>query len=191
MEKAIEHTTRAGDLARSQLAYEEAARHYARALHLLETTGRGDAETSCELLLSLGEALSRAGSALEAEQAFRRGAAMAESAGWSEPLARAALGYGGRFVWGRAGVDSALVPLLERALVAVGAEDSPARVRLLTRLAAALRDEPLRDRRVRLAGEAVPMARRIGDPVTLAYALDGYWTAVEGPDNVGQPPRGR
>ena len=66
----------------------------------------------------------------------------------------------------------------------MGEGDSPARVRLLARLAPAIRDEPLRDRRVRLAGEALEMARRIGDPATLAYALDGYQPAVEGPDNV-------
>ena len=69
---------------------------------------------------------------------------------------------------------------------AVGREDSPARVRLLARLAAALRDERLRERRLALAVEAVEMARRIGDPETLAYALDGCFTAVEGPDNISE-----
>ena len=117
--------------------------------------------------------------------AYARAAALAESCGWPDHLARAALGYGGRFAWARAGTDTALVPLLERALDAVGDGDSPARVRLLARLAPAIRDEPLRDRRVGLAEEALEMARRIGDPVTLAYALDGYWPAVEGPDTIG------
>ncbi|MEA2405535.1 MAG: eukaryotic-like serine/threonine-protein kinase, partial [Thermoleophilaceae bacterium] len=116
----------------------------------------------------------------------RRAADIAEEAGRPEALAHAALGYGGRFIWGRAGADPAVVVLLERALAAVGREDSPARVRLLARLAAALRDERLRERRLALAEEAVEMARRIGDPETLAYALDGCFTAVEGPDNISE-----
>jgi tetratricopeptide (TPR) repeat protein len=49
------------------------------------------------------------------------------------------------------------------------------------RLAAALRDEPLRDRRVRLADEALAMAEAIGDPATLANVLAGSRTALEAP----------
>jgi tetratricopeptide (TPR) repeat protein len=52
------------------------------------------------------------------------------------------------------------------------------------RLATAIRDEPLRNRRLQLARQGLEMAKRVGDPVTLAYALEGYWPAVEGPDNV-------
>jgi DNA-binding SARP family transcriptional activator/tetratricopeptide (TPR) repeat protein len=183
-EKAVRYGARAGDRAAEQLGYEEAARHYASTLRLLETTDSGEAREACELLLSLGEVLSRAGEASGAKEAFRRAATIAESSVLPEELARAALGYGGRFVWARAGSDPFLVPLYERALAAVGEHDSPARVRLLARLATAIRDEPLRDRRLGLAQEALEMAKRIGDPVTLAFALEGYWPAVEGPDSV-------
>ena len=62
---------------------------------------------------------------------------------------------------------------------------------LLARLACAMRDEPLRDRRVVLGARAVEMARRLGDPATLAHALDGRWPAVEGPDNVDSRIGGR
>jgi DNA-binding SARP family transcriptional activator len=182
-EKAIRYAAGAGDRAASQLGYEEAARHYTSALRLLDTAGAADGETSCELLLSLGDVLSRVGNGSEAKDAFRRAAAIAEESGRSDLLARAALGYGGRFAWARAGSDAALVPLLERALAAVGEEDIPARVGLLARLSYAVRDEPSRDRRIRFAGEAVEMARRIGDPVTLAHALEG-WAMAGGPDNV-------
>jgi DNA-binding SARP family transcriptional activator/tetratricopeptide (TPR) repeat protein len=182
-EKAIRHAGRAGDRAAAQLGYEEAARHYTSALRLLETAGAADAEASCEVLLPLGDVLSRVGNGSEAKEAFRRAAAIAEASGRSDLLARAALGYGGRFAWARAGSDAALVPLLERGLAAVGEEDSPARVGLLARLSYAVRDEPSRDRRIRFAGEAVETARRIGDPVTLAHALEG-WAMARGPDNV-------
>ena len=183
-EKAVRYGARAGDRAAAQLGHEEAARHYASALHLLETTASGDAGEVCELLLSLAEVLSRAGEESEAKEAFRRAAAIAERSGQPEQLARAALGYGGRFVWARAGSDAFLVPLYERALAAVGEQDSPDRVRLLARLATAIRDEPLRGRRLDLAQQALEMSKRIGDRVTHAFALEGYWPAVEGPDNV-------
>jgi tetratricopeptide (TPR) repeat protein len=68
-------------------------------------------------------------------------------------------------------------------LAAIAERDSPIRVRLLARLAASLRDDPSRDRRVRLAEEALDIARRSGDPMTLAAAIEGHWIAVEGPDH--------
>ena len=74
------------------------------------------------------------------------------------------------------------MPLLERALSAIDERDSPTRVSLLVRLAAAARDDPSRDRRVALAEEALDIARRSGDPVTLAAAIEGHWIAVEGPE---------
>ena len=181
--KALEHSVRAGDFARLQLAYEEAARHYRTALHLLDTLP-ADAQSRCEVYLSLGDVLSRAGDSADAKGAFRTAAAIAEQAGLREPLARAALDYGGRFLWARGGSDAALVPLLERALAAVGEQDAGARVRLLARLASALRDQPSRERRVALADEALQMARRHGDLPTLTYALEACWVATYGPDNV-------
>ena len=74
------------------------------------------------------------------------------------------------------------MPLLERALSAIDERDSPTRVRLLVRLAAAARDDPSRERRVALAEEALGIARRSGDSVTLAAAIEGHWIAVEGPE---------
>ncbi len=182
--QAIDYATRAGDDAAAQHAHEEAARHYAGALEVMARTGVDDAQRTCDLLLAMGDELSRAGNVAEARAPLERAAAIADREGWPDRLTRAALAYGGRFAWGRASMDPQLVPLLERALDAVGDQDSPARVRLLGRLAAARRDEPFREPRVALAREAVEMARRIGDPATIAYALEAHWPAVEGPDTV-------
>jgi tetratricopeptide (TPR) repeat protein len=182
-EKAVRYAAAAGDRAASQLAFEEAARHYRSALGLLETGPSGDEDQTCDLLLSLGDVLHRAGRGSEAKAALRHAADIAERNGWAERLARAAQGYSGRFAWARASTDPALVPLLERGLAAVGEGDSPARVRLLARLAAATRDDRARERRVRVGEEAVEIATRVGDPATLAYALEGYWVGAEGPDN--------
>jgi DNA-binding SARP family transcriptional activator len=180
-DKAIDYAQLAGDRAASQHGYEEAARHYASALRVLDATGSGEADRAGELLLSFAEVQSRAGNGQEAKRALQRVATLAEQAGRSDQLARAALAYGGRFAWARASTDPALVPLLERALAAAGEQDSRTRVMLLSRLAAARRDDPGRERRVRLAEQAVEIARRMGDPVTLAAALEGQWIAVEGP----------
>jgi tetratricopeptide (TPR) repeat protein len=176
-EKAIDYAHRAGDRAAVQLAFEEAARHYEIALSLADTK-----LARCSLLLALGDAKARAGDSAASKQAFREAADLAESGGLAQHLARAALGYGGRFAWAHANTDAALVPLLERALAAVGEEDSLVRVRLLARLAAARRDEPSPEPRARLGEEALRVARRLGDPATVASAIEGHWIAVEGPD---------
>ena len=179
--KALEYAVAAGDRAASQLAHEEAGRHFQTALRVLEKNGSGDHRRVCELLLRIGEALSRAGDAPQAKETLRRAAAIAEREGWPELLSRAALNYGGRFGWERASTDPSLVPLLNRALAAVGDGDSIARVRLLARLAAAMRDDATREARVAIGEEALAMAERIGDPGTLASAIEGYWAAVEEP----------
>ena len=153
----------------SQLAYEEAARLFEMALTLV---GAQDA-ARCELLLALGDAQARAGDTPALRESFRAAADLAEDLGLHELLARAALGYGGRVIWEVSRGDVDHVPLLERALTALGEEDSTLRVRLLARLAGG----PLRDatfppeRRRSLSEEALEMARRVGDPETLAYAL--------------------
>src|SRR5262249_61356188 len=59
--KAIEYATRAGDRANAQLAYEDAAIHYERALQALELAEQPDERRRGELLLKLGEAQWSAG----------------------------------------------------------------------------------------------------------------------------------
>ena len=181
-EKAVRYAAAAGRRSVALLAYEEAARHYSNALETLAARGAGDPGQTCDLLLALGEALSRAGATGEAKDAFRRAAEIAEREGWGDRLAEAALGYAGRFGWERASTDPALVPLLRRALALTGEEPSVPRVRLLARLAAAMRDDPTRDSREAVANEAMRVARATGDRMALAYGQAGYLTALEGPD---------
>jgi hypothetical protein len=76
-----------------------------------------------------------------------------------------------------------LIPLLEAALQAVPAQAPALRVRLMARLSGALRDHPSRDRRASLSAQAVEIARGLGDPATLAYALDGHYSAIMWPEN--------
>jgi tetratricopeptide (TPR) repeat protein len=182
--KGLSYARRAGDGALALLAHEEAARLYEMALDALDLTRPSDQRTRCELLLSLGEAQIRAGYSSPAKNAFREAAGIARDLGLPHALARAAIGYGGRVVWARAGADVRLVPLLQEGLGALANEDVELRATLLARLAGALRDEHSRERRDRLSREAVELARSTGNPIALAYALDGRAAAIFAPDTV-------
>jgi DNA-binding SARP family transcriptional activator/tetratricopeptide (TPR) repeat protein len=185
-EKGLRYAQRAGDRALMLLAYEEAARLYETALEALDLSRPSDEETRCKLLLSLGEAEIRAGDSPDAKRAFADAAGIARRHGLARELARAAAGYGGRIVWARAADDDRLVPLLEEGLAALGEQDVELRVRLLARLAGALRDEHSSERRVELSREAVELARRTGNPAALAYALDGRGAAILAADTLAE-----
>jgi DNA-binding SARP family transcriptional activator len=184
VDKAIDYATQAGDQAVSLVAYEEAARLYRMGLDTLELKAPPDEDTRCELLLALGDAIARGGDLPVAKEIFVRAADLARELDEPEQLARAALGYGGRWVWLRAGKDLRLIPLLEHALGALPPGDSELRAMLLARLAGALRDQPVPERRALLTGESVEIARRLGDPRTLAYAVGGSYAACSWPKDV-------
>jgi DNA-binding SARP family transcriptional activator len=181
--RAIAYAQRAGGHAVALLAYEEAARHYRLALRALNLQTGEVAEKRCALLVALGDAWARAGDGPAGREAFLQAGGIAAAAGHPVLQAQAALGYGGRFLWSRAYNDVHLIPLLEAALQAVPAEAPSLRVRLMARLSGALRDHPSRDRRASLSAQAVEIARGLGDPATLAYALDGHYSAIMWPEN--------
>ena len=181
-DKALDYSRRAGDSAVAVLAYEEGARFYELAMQSLELSRAGDEQTRCELLIELGDALAKAGNMPEAKRRFLAAAEIARSAGLPEHLARAALGYGGRYPFARAGSDERLVPLLEEALQALGDAESILRARVMGRLAAALRDQPSLEPRSSLSRQAVEIARRLGDEAALADTLMSQFTATWTPD---------
>ena len=180
--KGCLYAQRAGDRALALFAYEEAARLYQTALEALDLTDGPKEPVRAELLLSLGESEVRAGNSPAAKDAFLTAAEIARQNGLPRALGRAAVGYGGRLVWARAGDDNLLVPLLEEGLAALGEEDVELRARLLARLAGALRDEHSRDRRDALSREGLELARRTRNSTALSYALDGRAAAIFAPD---------
>jgi tetratricopeptide (TPR) repeat protein len=182
VEKAVEYARRAGDRTASLLAYEEAVRLYGMALEALEVLRPADG-ARCDLLLAMGDAQARAGDQSAARETFLAAADLATELALPEHLARAAIGYGGRFVWARAYFDDRLIPLLESALDASGEEDSVLRARLLARLSGALRDRPPEGMAATVSERAVEIARRLGDPATLAYALEARWASLWLPEN--------
>lgn len=181
---AIDFARRAGARAVELLAFEEGIRLYRMALSVLESTGNRDDPLRADLLLAMGDAQARSGDSAQSKETFERAAAIARSSGDGVRLAQAALGYGGRFVWIRAGRDSRVVALLREALAVLSDEDSIIRARVAARLAGALRDDWSRTERDALSAQALAMARRLGDPATLASALAARYTAIWGPDTV-------
>ena len=177
--KAVDYATRAGRRASRGLAWEEAARLFRQALTALELEGP-DPGRRAELLVELGRAEVHA-AAPSARETVKTAAAAAAAVGRPDLLARAALDFGA-FALSPGIVDEELVGLLDGALAALDASDSAPRIRLLARLAVALYWSPEDERRLAAAEEAVAMARRLGDRVTLAYALANRQGATSSPD---------
>jgi tetratricopeptide (TPR) repeat protein len=133
-----------------------------------------------------------AGETTAAQQSFVRAADIARQAGWADRLARAALGYGGRLVWEPDHERSQpLSTLLDEALRALPKE-SPLRARVLARSAGAAgwyRGGPAEARRELLdtrSRDAVELARRLGDPATLGWALTARFIIIWGPDHLDE-----
>jgi len=182
-DKAVAYACRAAEHAMSLLAFEEAARLYTMALGSLRVAKPTDQTLRCDVMLQLGHAQALSGDHRTSKRTFLEAADLARRLGAPQLLARAALGYGGRFVLSRAGDDPHLVPLLRDSIAEVGTSDSALRARLLARIAGALRDEPSIETRAALSREAVDLARRLGDAATLAYTLEGLFWSLWTPDN--------
>lgn len=184
-DKACSYFRQAGDHALSALAYEDAALMYQRALDLLSDDSHAYGRVRCELLLVLEESLMRAGDMDSARSCCFEAAALARSIDDCGLFARAALGSGWPFDAGV--VDDARIALLRDALEGLDAADSPLRARLTARLAVALYFAPdSYEVRADLSAEAVAMARRLADPVTLAFTLNTRLYALWVVDDIAE-----
>ena len=183
--KAVDYSARAARRALGALAYEEATGHFDHALRALELSDSPDQTTRCDLLLGLGEAHSKASEFKQSRAAFQAAAELARTAGLPDHLARAALGASRGWIE-QGTADPAIIALLEEALAALPDADSALRARLLGRLAMELHfsDEP--ERCQALARQGAELARRLGDPSTLAFALNAHHWAQRGQDEVGE-----
>jgi class 3 adenylate cyclase/tetratricopeptide (TPR) repeat protein len=185
LQKAIDYATQAGLRSTEQLAYEEAAAHYERAVRALALKGT-DEPRRCELLLDLGDSRFNAGEFRLGRESFRQAADLAEQLGLADELGRAAVGFGGHVYFDVGVIDPVLNSLLERALTVLGEKDSALRARVMGRLAEALAISPQRERAADLAEQAVEMARRVGDKAVLAEVLVRTVWAWASPDNVDE-----
>jgi DNA-binding SARP family transcriptional activator len=176
--KAVRYSLLAAEHALRQLAYEQAALNYERALAALSLEPELDARRRAELLVALGNAHSRAGERVRAREAFLAAAEIARALDDGALLGHATVGLGGE--WLRLGrVDEVLLELGEDALGRLGDRDPRLRVQLQARVAAELYGLPGQEqRREALSAEAVDEARRLGDPATLAAALNARHIAI-------------
>ena len=200
--KAVRYATRAGELALELAAWEEAAGPLpARPGHPGAGAGPGggaqeddpepagaDLVRRCELELSLADARMAVGEVASARAGYERAVALARRRGDVEALARAAFGLGGEDVVFT--VDELQIGLLEEVLGRLSGEgkgDGALRARVLARLARALVYTPALERRAELCDQAAAMARRVGDPATLAAVLCDCHTATWVMDTARRP----
>ena len=166
-ERAVALAARAGEVAFSQHAYEEAIAWFERALHAAPTDSP---RWRAELLVLCGEAHRHIGEVDAARRAFLEAAGRTDD---PDLLARAALGYadpGADLGIAYRTDDPVTGALLERALAAQPPGDSLTVVLLESRLAAELyfSDEPGRARE--LTRSAVARAATLDDPRALGVA---------------------
>ena len=177
VDKAIVWSQRAAQAATRQYAWEDAVRHYERALDIAELAPGFDAAARVDLLINLAEArLVLGGDEGQRQQIAARGIELARALGDGARFGRAALVWAGPHREDNV-TNHHLIALLEEALGVVGPEDSAIRATLLARLMAALFYLPgMRERRTALHGEALAIARRVGDASALLYVLRlGCW----------------
>jgi DNA-binding SARP family transcriptional activator len=180
--RAVDYAARAGERALELMAYEQAIELFEHALRTLELS-RADPAVRGPILLALGQAEMRAGRLDASRATLRRAGEDARSLGSPELLARAALASA---PWGLATAladEEDLVPLVEEAIERLSPDDSALRAQLLARLAAARYWSTPAAYRESLAGEAIAVARRVGDPATLALVLSDAHRATWDPDS--------
>jgi tetratricopeptide (TPR) repeat protein len=172
----------AGRAARRQLAYEQAARWFERAVELAP---RGTSREA-ELLIDLAESAGRTASGRDRGRVAASAAAeLARRLGDVELLARAAIAFGGPFlgILTSGFAEAEPVVLAEEALLALPPEPSPLRVRLLARVATGLGYTPDHERALESASQALLAARALGD-VTVVEALTAVtsiWNPADDP----------
>ncbi len=180
--KAAGYAERAGRQAMASLAYEEAIQHFGGALRAISLTD--DRARRCELSISLGEAQRCAGDPAYRETLLAAGE-LAIELGDADQCARSALANE-RGIFSRYGqVDVERAKALEDALRLIGPEDTAIRARLLASLASELHfsNEP---RRHDLGRDALEVARRLDDQVTLARILAATWFGTWDPDTFAE-----
>ena len=172
VERAVEYNLLAAESAVRAVAFDEAEDRFRTALEL----GVRDEAARAGVMLRLGEACHLAGHADAALAAFAETAELARSLAAPELLARAAIGFE-EACWRPAFHELGAVELLEEAAVALPAEDSELRARVLGGLARALELRGDSGRAALARDQSISMSRRRGDQRTLGMTLaQSYWS---------------
>lgn len=184
---AVQACVQAAEAAAAATAYEDAVKHLQRALDALDAPPVAEGPRAdrrrLDLLLELGRAQRHADLVAAADATFERAAALADGLDDAEGRALAALRGGIQYYF----ATDRDAPFAERCRVALDGlspGDSPLRTRLLADLATRSGDLPGGDRA--MADGAVAMARRVGDPVALGYALIAQQCTALGPETLAR-----
>src|SRR4051794_9053185 len=172
--RIVEHERRAGEELARSFAYEDAATHFERAAETLGGLGADHEPERCAIVLDWARCLARAGLSQQASAKFHEAAGSAVARGDAKQLTSAAVGLGQRY-W-EASVDalhdSGYRGRLDEALALLPPGDSPARARLLAKLAEHLAFLPREaDRAAAISADALAMARRVDDRNTLVAVM--------------------
>lgn len=171
IEKAIDYGARAGRHAISQLSYEQAAFQFRTAAGLIDASSDdGLRRRCCELVIAQGVAELQAGDP-GSRLTLLRAARLADELGSAECLALAALANSRGLFSSAEGVDRDRVEVLRTALRTYHRGDSSTRAALQAQLAIELVTDTDWSPRDKLNEDALAMARRVGDPRTLARVL--------------------
>jgi hypothetical protein len=175
--EALRWSRAAGDEAMARFAFASAAEQYAAALDIQLRVGVPAPGAGVALRVAHGRALRLAGDPA-AMQLLVDAAVAAESAGEFTLMAEALLAVSLAYATEIAN-DTRLADLLRRALEQLPEPEGPTRARLLSFLAMETLHAIGREDPEALAGQALAMARRSGDPLAVANALvASLWTAL-------------
>ncbi len=181
--KAFEYACAAADGAVAAFAPDEAVEWYMKAIELEPKVTPPDPARSCSLLISLGVAQRQAGTG-GSRKTLLAASARAKEILRPDLVVRAAVANNRGFYSAAGIVDLERVAALEGALEVVGNADSPARARLLATLSSELTFAGDYDRRLKLADEALAIAKRLGDPLTIAQIMTLRLSAISVPDTL-------
>ncbi|MEU6715365.1 BTAD domain-containing putative transcriptional regulator [Nonomuraea sp. NPDC046802] len=173
--KAVTYAVLAAGQAAERHGYQEAVQMWELALDHLPP---GDSPERCRVLTERGQARRTLGDAEGAHRDLSEAVAQAQRLGDREALVAAVSVFGGLSVWNwrpYGTVDEDMVALLEGLLA--GDLDDRSRAALLGTLGTELHYGPRRAEGERLALDAVVLARRAGEPMLLARALNNYLIA--------------
>jgi len=184
-EEAERWCVRAAEASHARLAYDEAARHYARAVEAADFSSRPDPARRCELRIAWGEALRTRGAREEGRRELGRAARLARELGRVDLRARAAIAYRG---FGEMGVppEPNTLALMEEALDDLGDAHPGLRAQLLARLTGTPPHSGRMARRAEISAEAWALAREHGQTPARVDALSARYWATLGPDAVGE-----
>ena len=181
-ERAVRSAVRAAREAEQRLGFAEGPGLYELALDTLERVCPLDRARRCDLLLALSLAFLRDRELEPAGEAARRAIDLARQIASPQRLAEATLVLAEHVTLH----DPEAVPLLEEALAGLAPKPTPLRARVLSEISKHLFYGGQDERRLRLADEAVEVARVAGDSEALAGALLARRHALGAPDRLDE-----